>query len=230
MNRKNVLCTVLTAIFSMSVCAERVSQLQIDSLGVKAPVVNGGLKLQMTTSSMTLRNVYENMNATPGVGGEIGGFLDFNVTRHFIIQMDLLLSGEQMQLHNGNTHDNLWVFGLDVPLYLMGRWETTRRGSYIQFGGGPFTHFVLRSLKTGDSGREDVFKRVYTIDDVTGQEGKVLGDNYSGLGAILTYEWWYGLQLNANFHYSISDIINYEHPSSTYARPYKFSIGLGYRW
>lgn len=227
---KKLIIIVIALSFSSGLMAKRVSQLQADTTGIKMPVVNGGLKLQMTTTGLTMKNVYQQLYASPGIGGEIGGFLDFNVKPHFVMQIDLSITGEHMYLHNSNQHDDLWIFGLEIPLYLMGRWETTPKGSYIQFGGGPFTHFVLRSLMTANGVQEDVFKRVFTIDDITGENARVLGDNYSGLGIILTYEWAFGLQLNANFLYSISDILNYEHPSSTFVRPYKFSFGVGYRF
>jgi len=230
MYMKKLLILTIALVCSLGADARRVSRLEADTTGLKMPVVNGGLKLQTTITGITIRNVYQSLYATPSIGGEIGGFLDFNVTRQFVIQPNLLITGEQIHLHNGNQHNNLWIFGLEVPLYLLGRWETTPRGSYVQFGGGPFVHFVLRSLMTNGDEREDVFERVYTIDDVTGEDARVLGDNYSGIGALLTYEWWFGLQVNANFLYSISDILNYEHPASSFARPYKFSIGIGYRW
>lgn len=131
-----------------------------------------------------------------------------------------------MRLHNGSELNQLWIFGLEMPIYLLGRWETTPRGSYVQFGGGPFVHFVLRSMMNND-GHDDVFKRVYTIDDVTGENARLLGDNYSGWGVLLTYEWWFGLQVNASFHYAISDILNYEHPLIVLRPPVQVQRGRG---
>ena len=122
------------------------------------------------------------------------------------------------------------MFGMNMPIYLLGRFEFGRRGA-VQFGGGPFTTFVFRGMMYVDSSLEktDPFRRVYSADELTGEEQMLLSDNYSGLGVTLGYEFWFGLQINLGYQCAISDILNYPHIGS-YALPQKGYLGIAYRF
>ncbi|MGM9811146.1 MAG: hypothetical protein ACI30J_09815 [Paludibacteraceae bacterium] len=170
------------------------------------------------------------ISAVPRVSGEIGGFIDFNCAPHFVVQVNLLLGAEHLLLRNGTTQDDLWIFGMNMPIYLLGRYEFGRRGA-VQFGGGPFTTFVFRGLMYGDSSPEytDPFRRIYSADELTGEEQMVLSDNYSGLGITVGYEFWFGLQINLGYQWAISDILNYPHTDS-YALPQKGYLSIAYRF
>ncbi|MGM9825409.1 MAG: hypothetical protein ACI3Z8_03115 [Paludibacteraceae bacterium] len=213
-----------------------------DSTEQPRQVVTGGFKLNATLSGMVLHNVFPESQTTlplrrgsrrgssPRVSGEIGGFIDFNCAPHFVVQVNLLLGAEHLLLRNGTTQDDLWIFGMNMPIYLLGRYEFGRRGA-VQFGGGPFTTFVFRGLMYGDSSPEytDPFRRIYSADELTGEEQMVLSDNYSGLGITVGYEFWFGLQINLGYQCAISDILNYPHTDS-YALPQKGYLGIAYRF
>ncbi|MGN0235773.1 MAG: hypothetical protein ACI4BD_05640 [Paludibacteraceae bacterium] len=205
-----------------------------DSTEQVRKVVTGGFKLSATMSGMLLHEVVaaqaSPITAAPRMSGEIGGFIDFNCTPHLVVQVNLLLGAEHMLLRNGATRDDLWIFGMNMPVYLLGRYEFGKRGA-VQFGGGPFSTFVFRGLMYGDSSSEhtDPFKRIYSSDELTGEEHMVLADNYSGLGITVGYEFWFGLQINLGYQCAISDILNYPHTVS-YALPQKGYIGIGYRF
>lgn len=208
-----------------------------DSTEQPRQVVTGGFKLNATLSGMLLHNIYAGapasslpITASPHVSGEIGGFIDFNCTKHLVVQVNLLLGAEHLYLHSGSIQDDLWIFGMNIPVYLLGRFEFGKRGA-VQFGGGPFTTFVFRGMMYGDSSLEktDPFRRVYSADELTGEEQMLLSDNYSGLGITLGYEFWFGLQINLGYQCAISDILNYPHTGS-YALPQKGYVGIAYRF
>lgn len=226
--KKIVICLVLATI-SMGMQA----RVFIPNDSTEQPprkVVTGGFKLNATLSSMLLRDVVDKLHATPHISGELGGFIDFNCTPHLVVQLNLLLGAEHLRLINGSIQDELWIFGLNMPLYLLGRYEFGKRGA-VQFGGGPFTTFVFRGLMYGDSSAErtDPFRRIYSSDELTGEERMVLSDNYSGLGITVGYEFWFGLQINVGYQCSLTDILNYPHKGS-YALPHKGHIGIAYRF
>ncbi|MGN0186892.1 MAG: hypothetical protein ACI392_04000 [Paludibacteraceae bacterium] len=201
-----------------------------DSTEQVRKVVTGGFKLNATLSGMLLRDVIDGLKAAPRVSGEVGGFIDFNCTKHLVVQVNLLLGAEHLFLLNGTIKDEMWIFGMNMPIYLLGRYEFGKRGA-VQFGGGPFSTFVFRGLMYGDSSAErtDPFRRIYSSDELTGEERMVLADNYSGLGITVGYEFWFGLQINVGYQCALTDILNYPHTHS-YALPQKGYVGVGYRF
>jgi len=192
-------------------------------------VVNGGIKLQANASSIILKNVYENLHSTPNIGGELGGFIDFNVSKHFFIQFNLVLFAEHNDFENNGKSDKLWTYGMEIPVYALARFGNEDKG-YVYFGGGPFTEFSLMASMTGDSGSKNPYKHVVGIDNNTGAEVFALSDNHSGLAVYLGYELPCGFQINASYQHSISDILAFSHGSNMSAHPYKFVLGAAWRF
>ncbi|MBR0538874.1 MAG: outer membrane beta-barrel protein [Bacteroidales bacterium] len=194
----------------------------------KTPVVNWGLKMQANASNIVLHNVYEDLHSTMNIGGELGAFIDFNISNHFLIQFNLLGFGEHTDLTNNDLRDRLWTIGLEIPLYALARFGNAQTG-YVYFGGGPFTEFSLYGALNGDSGQMNPYKHVVG----TGEDGEdefAMSDNHSGIGLYVGYELPCGLQFNASYQNSISDILAFKHQSAMSARPQKFTLGLGWRF
>ena len=99
---------------------------------------------------------------------------------------------------------------------------------YLQFGGGPYTHFTFAS-NVPDKYSNDLATVVVENTDA------VLHDNHSGLCATIGYEFPIGIQINANYLVSLSDILSYRKQTvntsptgSMY--PQRLSLGIAYRW
>lgn len=194
----------------------------------KTPVVNWGLKMQANASNIVLHNVYEDLHSTMNIGGELGAFIDFNISKHFLIQFNLLGFGEHTDLTNNDLRDRLWTIGLEIPVYALARFGNAQTG-YVYFGGGPFTEFSLYGALNGDSGQMNPYKHVVG----TGEDGEdefAMSDNHSGIGLYVGYELPCGLQFNASYQNSITDILAFKHQSAMSARPQKFTLGLGWRF
>lgn len=194
-------------------------------------IVSGGLMMNANMSNFIITNPAGTASSYMKVGGEIGGFLDFRVTKHFAIQGRLVFTAEQNRFAIDDTRKLLWAFGVDIPVYFLGRVGNLEKG-YLQFGAGPFTHFTFASniadkysnnLATDVIDPEDPYNQLY-----------VLHDNHSGLSGTIGYEFPIGIQINANYMVSLTDIFSYhkQQPNNNLKAiyPQRVSLGIAYRW
>jgi len=194
----------------------------------KLSVVDWGLKLQANASNIVLREMPDNLSSTMNIGGEFGAFIDFNISKHFFIQFNLMYFAEHTDLTSNVAHDKLWTLGMEIPVYAMARFGDDQKG-YFYFGAGPFTEFSLWADMSGDSGHMNPYKHVVGIDE-QGEDQMALSDNHSGLGVCLGYELPCGLQINGYYQNSFSDILAFAHESHMSARPQKAMLGIAWRF
>ncbi|MBQ9638490.1 MAG: PorT family protein [Bacteroidales bacterium] len=190
-------------------------------------VVNWGIKAQANLSAFRIKNIptMPDLRTRFEPGAELGGYLDFNITRRFYIQFGLMGSYEQCEVDFGNRATTMQSVALEVPIYALWRWGNEQKG-WFSMGVGSYTEFVL----SGDIDGSNPYRHVIT-DQTTGDSSIVTGDNLSGLAFMVGYELPCGLQLNASYHYGLSDLLLFEHDSrTTYQRPHKFTLGLGWRF
>lgn len=186
------------------------------------------------------------------VGAEAGAFVDFTITQHFHIQPQLILTAEQNKFSIADTTKNmarstgLWTFGVDVPIYFLGRIGNLQKG-YLMFGGGVYTHFQFAT----NVGKPFKFSSGQIPSEIE-QERQELEEQYSdllklhsnhfGVGVMLGYELPIGIQINLAYKVSLSDICTYYANRKTPAGktvpqtvdasiyPQKISVGIGYRF
>lgn len=180
--------------------------------------VTGGILATANISNFIIHQNNRVFSSYMKVGADLGGFVDFAVTKHFAIQGRLLLTSEQNRLDDTDAQNELWAFGVEIPVLFLARFGNLEKG-YLSFGGGPYTHFNYAS-NIGRKGAE-VYK---------------LHDNNSGLTATVTYEFPAGVQLMANYSVSLTDIISFHKqndPAATAIRgiyPQRVELGIAYRW
>ncbi len=189
--------------------------------------VTGGLMASANMSNFIIMNAGQRAYSYMKIGGELGAFINFTVSKHFAIQGRLMFTAEQNQFAIDETRKRMWSFGMDIPVFFLGRFGNMEKG-YLQFGGGPYTHFTFAS-NIPDKYSNDLATVVVENKDA------VLHDNHSGLGVTVGYEFPLGIQLNANYLLSLSDILSYRKhavvsssPGSMY--PQRVSLGIAYRW
>jgi len=200
-----------------------------DTLRTKLPIVSGGVKVQANLSHLWAHNVPGGIHTSPSFSGDIGGFIDFNVSKHFFIQFNLLAVGERCIVHEEISNEPLQSVGVEIPVYLMGRFGNARKG-YVYFGGGPYTEFVLWARMNGEEGPFNPYHHVVGTDELSGDEVFALSDNHSGLGVFVGYEFPFGLQINASYQYSFSDIFAFGHDDGMSLHPQKAMLGLAWRF
>lgn len=179
--------------------------------------------------------------AYPGFGIELGGFIDYHITRKIAIEVQVI-AGLQNGRYVATDKDLGFLFwqkrpstfladvrfvGLDIPVYFI--YSIPAGAGHFNLGAGIFTHITFDAWSPGDRSFVTPYNRVISKDDVTGKTKYALSDGHAGLGFQVGYEFASGLQINLSGKYSVIDIINYESKQS-YAHPYKLSMGLGWHF
>ena len=213
----------------------------IDSLDQeKLPrLVSGGLLANANMSNFIITRNHKPMSSYMHVGGELGGFMDFRITKHFSIQPQVIFTAHQNYFAATDTANHLWSFGMDIPVYFLGRFGNMEKG-YIQFGGGIFTHFTFASnirnkYKNVDESAA-VIPPVTPTDTHDYSKLYSLHDNHFGVAVTVGYEFPIGIQINAHYKVSLSDIAGFykeykgQEIADALIYPQSVSLGIGYRW
>ena len=204
--------------------------------------VRAGLLLQGNLAGEHMYIAESVLSAYPGAGVEAGSFVDYQLSKRLLVEVQFILALQSGTYVAAKEDPGflLWsregtfsrvadmrLLGLDIPLYLIGLFPAGN--GFFRLGAGPFTHLTFNAWSPGNKDFVTPYKRVYSVDDVTGKTRYLLNDSHAGFGLLIGYEFESGLQLNLSGKYSILDIINYESGRS-YAHPYKLSAGIGYRF
>lgn len=205
-------------------------------------IVSGGIIAGANLSNFIIYRDHNRMSSYMHIGGELGGFLDFRVSKHFSIQPQVIFTAHQNYFSVTDTANHLWSFGMEIPVYFLGRFGNMERG-YIQFGGGIFTHFTFASnirnkfknvddpviVPTPEPSSKPVdthdYSRLYS-----------LHDNHFGVAVTVGYEFPIGIQINAHYKVSLSDIAGFysenkgKEIADAIIYPQSITLGIGYRW
>lgn len=207
-------------------------------------LVSGGLLIGANTSNFIITRDHHTMSSYMRVGGELGGFLDFRITKHFAIQPQVIFTAQQNQFGAADSTNHLWSFGVDIPIFFLGRYGNMEKG-YVQFGGGLFTHFTFASNIAGAYKNVDEstdLSNKATLTEVTEPQQydysrlNELHNNHFGVCLMVGYEFKFGMQINAQYKFSFSDIAGFykekkgEKVADALIYPQSVSLNIGYRW
>lgn len=263
---KKIVCLLIAATMAISVSAQVKDQkLQqaldevkeqfqefdterlLDSLDQeKLPkLVSGGLFGGGNVSNFIITRNHVPMSSYMRIGAELGGFLDFTITKHFAIQPQVILTAQQNYFAATDTTNRLWSFGVDIPIYFLGRFGNMEKG-YIQFGGGVFSHFTFASNvqdkyqnvdKTQSSGTSSPAPRHIALEDPYDYSRLYsLHNNHFGVCMMVGYECAFGMIINAQYKVSLSDIAGFytemkgNPVADALIYPQSISLHIGYRW
>lgn len=204
-------------------------------------LVSGGVLAGVNMSNFIITRDHHAMSSYMRVGGELGGFLDFSVSKHFAVQPQVIFTAHQNYFQNPDGKRNdLWSFGVDIPIYFLGRFGNLEKG-YIQFGGGIFTHFTFASniankFHNVDETPASMPLKMPAEDNYDYSRLYQLHNNHFGVCVTVGYEFKFGMQINANYKVSLSDIAGFysekkgDPVADALIYPQSASITLGYRW
>ena len=205
-------------------------------------VVTGGLFAGVNTSNFIITRDHHTMSSYMRVGAELGGFMDFIVTKHFAVQPQVIFTAHQNYFEATDTTNHLWSFGAEIPIYFLGRFGSLDKG-YIQFGGGLFTHFTFASnvadkYRNLDESTSTVAAapQQRTEDQYDYSRLYTLHNNHFGVCILVGYECYFGMFINATYKVSFSDIAGFykEMKGSKVADaliyPQSVSLNIGYRF
>lgn len=198
-------------------------------------LVSGGVFGGGNVSNFIITRNHQPMSSYMRIGAEIGGFLDFAVSKHFAVQPQVILTAHQNYFAATDTTNRLWSFGMDIPIYFLGRFGNLERG-YIQFGGGIFTHFTYLSNVKDKYSNVDVATESPASTTYDYSRLYQLHNNHFGVCLTVGYECPFGMILNAQYKISLSDIAGfYSEKKGTpdadaLIYPQSISLNIGYRW
>ena len=199
-------------------------------------LVSGGVLAGINISNFIITRDHNTMSSYMRIGGELGGFMDFRITKHFSIQPQVIFTAQQNYFSSTDTTNTLWSFGAEIPVYFLGRFGNMEKG-YVQFGGGIFTHFTFASnIKDKFKNWDDPTTVKPKTDTHDYSELYKLHDNHFGICAMVGYEFRFGLQINASYRVSLSDIATFyknnkgQEIADALIYPQSVSLSLGYRW
>lgn len=240
-----LLCGAQSVIAPLAVSEQHIkewdTEINLDTIDQeKLPqIVTGGIMLMANISNFIIQQNGKHFASYMKIGGDLGGFIDFTVTKHFAIQGRLVLTVEQNYFEDTHEANHLYSFGLDIPVLFLARFGNLQKG-YLSFGGGPFTHFTYASnigKYTNTEKTPKLIKNKETPPNTTSTyDLYTLHDNHSGLEATISYEFPIGLQIVANYMVSLTDIATFykQNPTAianhTSFYPQRVELGLAYRW
>jgi len=222
----------------------------IDSLDQeKLPrLVSGGLFGGGNVSNFIITRNHIPMSSYMRVGAEVGGFIDFSISKHFAVQPQVIFTAHQNYFAATDTTNRLWSFGVDIPIYFLGRFGNMERG-YIQFGGGIFTHFTYLSNVQGKYHNVDNTESTTPVSTPSSAPYHApindgydysrlynLHNNHFGVCVMVGYECPFGMMINAQYKVSLSDIAGFYNEMKGTAiadaliYPQSISLNIGYRW
>ena len=217
--------------------------------------VTSGILAGANLKNFVITRDHHTMHSHMRIGAELGGFVDFSIVPHFSIQPQVLLTAQQnhfsvsdtLNISASDTTNHLWSFGIDIPIYFLGRFGNMKQG-YVQFGGGIFTHFTFASntgkykpvdnpLPSSSPARmtaktsEKVLPQRYDYSRLY-----TLHNNHFGLCFLVGYEFAFGMQINLHYKISLSDIAGFysemkgQDIANALILPQTFSLTIGYRF
>ena len=263
---KKTLLTIIMAVLTLGAAAQnKDTKLQIALDDVKAHLedfdtehlldsldqeklprlVSGGVFGGGNMSNFIITRNHKPMSSYMRVGAELGGFLDFAITKHFAVQPQVILTAQQNYFAATDTTNRLWSFGVDIPIYFLGRFGNMEKG-YIQFGGGIFTHFTYLSNVQGKYHNVDASSvtptttpaphRMMMEDSYDYSRLYTLHNNHFGVCVMVGYECPFGMIINAQYKVSLSDVAGFYSEKKGTADadaliyPQSVSLHVGYRW
>lgn len=199
-------------------------------------IVSGGILGGANISNFIITRNHQPMSSYMRIGGEIGGFIDFRISKHFSIQPQVIFTAQQNYFAATDTTNTLWSFGAEIPVYFLGRFGNMEKG-YIQFGGGIYTHFTFASnVKDKYRNWDDPTPIQPSTDPHDYSRLYRLHDNHFGVCLTVGYEFSFGMQINAHYKVSLSDIAGFynemkgQEVANALIYPQSVSLTLGYRW
>lgn len=229
---------IILLILTSTLCLTALRAQDADSLKIKP--VSLGVLLQANYAGEDMYLAEPGLSAYPGFGVELGGFIDYHMTRRLMIEVQgivCLQNGSYVSTDRDlgfvfwhqrpiNYLADMRLVGIDIPIFVTYAFPVGS-GS-IRLGAGFFTHVTFAAWCPGDKDFITPYRRIIEIKE-SGKPRYALNDSHAGIGRQFGYEFECGLQINLGLKYSVLDIINYE-SKIDYAHPYKVTLGVGWHF
>lgn len=185
-----------------------------------AQKVDFGVKAEANTSNFILTDM-GGMKSNLGFGASLGGFAKFNLGEHFAIQPELLFhfKTSEMKMKTTGAKIDYQYFGAEIPVYAVGQIKLGNGKGYIGIG-----HYI--GLGFDARYKADNTDDIKLYKEYSGQKSAFQRFDF-GAGAMLSYEFACGIQINAGYKIGFIDALNANKDNATML-PQTISLGLGY--
>lgn len=211
MKRLLIICLIVAGYFQTLYAQEEEK--------VHTMIVSGGPMVEINLSGFA-HSGYENGQSDMKLGLTVGGFLNLRVSSHFSVQGELSLTHKHSDFgwQGGSGCYRYW--GMEIPVYAMYH-HTLHSGGHIYIGIGPYTNLGFDATFDGVTGKLDLYEK----DADTGLPPIKPSD--TGFGIKVGYEFPCGLQLNASYKQSVSNLTD---PNSSHVKMHPQILSLGLAW
>lgn len=182
--------------------------------------VEGGIKADVTFLNFHAKEAPGAISTlTPGM--TLGGFMDIWFSDRIGIQPEVNMNFKQTVMGWSLGSGRMQSFGIEVPIYVMGRFDVFR-SHHVHIGLGPYTEFSCYARWMIDGRKVDL------LEIHEGGE-PMIQDTQSGFGAIIGYEFGNGLAINVSYKLCCFNILQPNTSQGVSLYPQSVSLGLTYK-
>lgn len=181
----------------------------------------GGPILELNTSDF-IHSGIDDSRSKMKPGFSTGGFLNLGISKSFSVQGEMLFHYKTSDFEWSNRTGEYRYWGMEIPIYAMYHYYFSR-GNRLHIGIGPYTEFGLGASFKYDGVEQDLYEK----DGTTGLPA--MCNSNTGFGIKVGYEFAFGLQLNATYKASVTNLLD-ANSSRIKMHPQTFSIGVAYRF
>lgn len=183
--------------------------------------ITGGVILETNVSGFFHSGV-DGGNSRMKAGASAGGFLNLEIIRSFSVQGEMLIHYRHSGFDWGGMPGEFQYWGIEIPIYAMYH-IGLKRGGQFHFGIGPYTEFGLDATYKRNGQKGDLYEKDEANDL------PILRDSNTGFSMKIGYEFLSGLQLNATYKASVTNLLD-ANSSRVKMHPHAISIGVAYRF
>ena len=188
---------------------------------INAQDVNGvsyGIKGEANMSNFNISDM-PGVKSDFGVGATLGGFAKVDLNQHFALQPEVLFHWQNSTLKSNGQENDFQYWGVEVPIYAVGQMKLDN-GDRAYIGIGPYMRLGFSAENT--TADINLYKE-YGNEKAFMQRGDV------GAGAMIGYEFAFGMQINASYKYGFLNTLDAASDNSTMTNQ-MISLGIGYRF
>lgn len=215
---KVIVCLLLAASFAATSMAQDGGEGKKEERKIK---FTGGPLAEMNASGFVHSGIAEGLSKME-IGANVGGFLNMGIADWFSVQCEMVFQYKASDFTWQGEAGRFRYWGVEVPVYAMFH-LSLRDGGRFSIGVGPYTDFGFSaSYKVGGHSLD-----VYEKDEAIGLPA--MKDNDTGFGFKFGYEFRSGLQVNATYRISVTNVIDVN-SNNAKMYPQAMSVGVAYRF
>ena len=218
MKKKYVISLLFIGFYHTVIQAQDISNSQSKEQRIK---LTGGITVESNYSNF-IHSGINNGNSKMKPGAGLGGFLNMGISKSFSIQGEMTFQYKSSDFTVGSQTGNYQYWGMEVPIYAFYHFNFNR-GNRLYIGIGPYTTFGLGASFRQDGKKTDVYEK----DKEKGLP--IMKDSDTGFGVKVGYEFASGLQINASYKASVTNIMD-ANSSDVKMYPQYVSLGIAYRF